>query len=1018
MFHYEGGWAGDVDVTEEKARQNYIKKKLEKNHEGQDIFTDSCRRMCRNVKDIIKMNNQIDMYEEYFDGEEPDHNIEKLSVKTSLLFKDPEKGHKRCINKISWHPDGPTKLAGAYCMMRFHKPMPDLSCRSFVWDLKSPNSPLTSINPPSPITALAYNHKNVDDIAFGTYNGRVGFVDVRVSNDRISPDQISDVEESHHEPVMDVIWLSSKLNNEFVTSSSDGKIMWWDNRKLSKPIDKLYICETDLANKGEDGLPTNLIGGTSLEFVPDHGPKYLIGTEKGSIMLANKKPKKSAELNYNVSYGLQIGRHLGPIYSIKRNPTFLKYFMSVGDWSVNIWEEETKTPIMKTRYHQSYLTDGCWSPQRPGVFFVTRKDGWLDIWDFYYRQNEVAFSHKVSESALTCIKVNNVTGTSQIGVAHYDNGKFVAIGDNEGTITLLELCKTLYEPQLNEAETLKEIFEREKKREDHLKNQRMQFENKAKAMKKEQDLLKKEAEQAAKVDVNKQMQDIQEEFEKNLKKAADDLYKVYLEDPEMAAQLTERLAHGGQKKATKDIKNAQEVVRVSAVIPEGYDKKVSELSEGASIYYPASKETLLTSFTPLAADKFIVSSSKRGDNGREVAKVSEYNCNAKQTGEKDLITFDKEVPWDASFKDKKPSVIQDLCYLFSDFSGRLVGIEKSGGKVLLMDYDAAKGTVTNTRIIAECFCPEKCGAAISRDKKSLFYIDKNDTSKIWKHDLTNHKRVSYLGSNGDPYHEIHSFCIVNDETLFVAFKNGKVCRFDMEKGSYERAVQLEGVPLYVCSFLNHVALVGNLKDVNKQVSEAHEILLLDHELREAGRYNLREFSQVVCMSMKMSVNKMPIIIVGTQKQIFVLKVANNGKLEKLNMKITLTNLKGEGIHSFKVFKNTLIVFDKEGFLLVPIKGDIDDQEQMMDLANQLEENADKIREAEDKAIQNKAQALTEDLKKKQAEDEKKKKEAEEAEKKRQEEIKKELDFQNQAVYFMNPQLIYHKINGKLSFTRF
>lgn len=146
--------------------------------------------------------------------------------------------------------------------------------------------------------------------------------------------------------------------------------------------------------------------------MPDHGPKYLIGTEKGSIMLATKKPNKNPEINYNVSYGLNIGRHLGPVQSIKRNPFNYKYFLSVGDWSVNVWEEETKTPIMKTRYHPAYLTDGCWAPQRPGVFFVTRKDGWLDIWDFYYRQNEVAFSHKVSNHSLTTIKVNTVTGSS------------------------------------------------------------------------------------------------------------------------------------------------------------------------------------------------------------------------------------------------------------------------------------------------------------------------------------------------------------------------------------------------------------------------------------------------------------------------------------------------------------------------------------------------------------------------------------------------------------------------------
>lgn len=65
--------------------------------------------------------------------------------------------------------------------------------------------------------------------------------------------------------------------------------------------------------------------------------------------------------------------------------------------------DDIKTPIMLTKYHQAYLTDGCWSPTRPGVFFLTRMDGWLDVWDYHYRQNEVAFSHKVGDTALTSI---------------------------------------------------------------------------------------------------------------------------------------------------------------------------------------------------------------------------------------------------------------------------------------------------------------------------------------------------------------------------------------------------------------------------------------------------------------------------------------------------------------------------------------------------------------------------------------------------------------------------------------
>jgi len=99
------------------------------------------------------------------------------------------------------------------------------------------------------------------------------------------------------------------------------------------------------------------------------------------------------------------GRHLGPIYACERNQ-LSKYFMTVADWTVQIWHEELRTPIIRTKFHNSYLADGCWSPTRHGVFFVVTKDGWIKVWDYFYRQNELAFEHKVSDTALTCISVN------------------------------------------------------------------------------------------------------------------------------------------------------------------------------------------------------------------------------------------------------------------------------------------------------------------------------------------------------------------------------------------------------------------------------------------------------------------------------------------------------------------------------------------------------------------------------------------------------------------------------------
>jgi len=98
--------------------------------------------------------------------------------------------------------------------------------------------------------------------------------------------------------------------------------------------------------------------------------KYVIGTEQGSILVANKKARKPIEITHR--YGAD-NRHLGPIYSINRNLQSSKIFMTVGDWSAKIWMDDLKTPLVRTKFHGSYLTDGCFSPTRVGAFFLTRK---------------------------------------------------------------------------------------------------------------------------------------------------------------------------------------------------------------------------------------------------------------------------------------------------------------------------------------------------------------------------------------------------------------------------------------------------------------------------------------------------------------------------------------------------------------------------------------------------------------------------------------------------------------------
>jgi hypothetical protein len=42
---------------------------------------------------------------------------------------------------------------------------------------------------------------------------------------------------------------------------------------------------------------------------------------------------------------------------------------------------------------------------RPGVFYVTKADGRLEVWDYFYKQNEPSLTLHVSDHSLASLKL-------------------------------------------------------------------------------------------------------------------------------------------------------------------------------------------------------------------------------------------------------------------------------------------------------------------------------------------------------------------------------------------------------------------------------------------------------------------------------------------------------------------------------------------------------------------------------------------------------------------------------------
>jgi dynein intermediate chain 2 len=112
---------------------------------------------------------------------------------------------------------------------------------------------------------------------------------------------------------------------------------------------------------------------------------------------------------------------------------------------------------MSTKYQNSYLTDGCWSPTRPAVFCTSKMDGTIDVWDFIFKQNEPTLTLQVCEGPIQSTKLQ-------------DHGKLLAAGARDGSTTLIELSDNLSKIQNNEKIIFGQMVERESKREKTLES--------------------------------------------------------------------------------------------------------------------------------------------------------------------------------------------------------------------------------------------------------------------------------------------------------------------------------------------------------------------------------------------------------------------------------------------------------------------------------------------------------------------------------------------------------------------
>jgi dynein intermediate chain 2 len=131
-------------------------------------------------------------------------------------------------------------------------------------------------------------------------------------------------------------------------------------RKLNAPIDAILL------DPSSNPRSESALSASCLEYDPSMPNKFLVGTRQGKqlisqftislkkmnckfagiVMNCNRRARTTAE-----RIMCQYEAHLGPVHGLHRHPQLPKIFLTVGDWTTNVWTEDIRdSPILTLKY--------------------------------------------------------------------------------------------------------------------------------------------------------------------------------------------------------------------------------------------------------------------------------------------------------------------------------------------------------------------------------------------------------------------------------------------------------------------------------------------------------------------------------------------------------------------------------------------------------------------------------------------------------------------------------------------
>ncbi|KAK9826349.1 hypothetical protein WJX81_000804 [Elliptochloris bilobata] len=305
---------------------------------------------------------------------------------------------------------------------------------------------------------------------------------------RVAPAFISSLELSHRAPVCALQWLPGVLISKqgsrpptaedgpklgpndcvfFATTAADGRVLFWDCRgSFQRRRAKKEADEPEWRPVFTLGLKARLGGmlpAARLSFMAKGAAAQsavAVSSCDGELVWANYASPEGRADGEEAAAAPSVQAHAGGTAALQRSPFHEDLLLSAGAWTWAVWRERTTAaPLLMSPAAPALYTAAAWSPSRPGVIFVGREDGVLEVWDLLDRSHEPVLVATPSAAAISSLAFSPVS--TSLGRSARPVQQLLAIGDGIGVTRIMELPRSLRRREASETRSMSALLARE-----------------------------------------------------------------------------------------------------------------------------------------------------------------------------------------------------------------------------------------------------------------------------------------------------------------------------------------------------------------------------------------------------------------------------------------------------------------------------------------------------------------------------------------------------------------------------